>query len=209
MSSSSGSGRATIAEVIPKEWQAFLTSGEYAGTRASIQVDGSEVPVEFVARLEFLDERRLAIHVALAEGGRPAAVSQAPALVRRLTARERAVIALIAQGRETQDIAEALHVSPSTVRTHVRNSMSKLGAHTRAQLVALVVAGEEALQMTRADENGSDISPEGPGPGGSTSAGPRRSPRAWLVESGYEVRDAGARASSMPGMSPLASRVSI
>jgi DNA-binding NarL/FixJ family response regulator len=160
MSSSSGSGRATIAEAIPKEWQAFLTSGEYAGTRASIQVDGSEVPVEFVARLEFLDERRLAIHVALAEGGRPAAVSPAPALVRRLTARERAVIALIAQGRETQDIAEALHVSPSTVRTHVRNSMSKLGAHTRAQLVALVVAGEEALQMTRADENGSDISPD-------------------------------------------------
>jgi DNA-binding NarL/FixJ family response regulator len=54
------------------------------------------------------------------------------------------VIALIATGRETKDIAEALYVSPATVRTHVRNAMSKVGAHTRAQLVAAVIAGEDA-----------------------------------------------------------------
>jgi DNA-binding NarL/FixJ family response regulator len=160
MSASSRFARETIAEAIPKEWQSFLTTGEYAGTRASIRLGGSEVPVDLVARLEFLDERRLAIHVALAEDSPEAVVSPARALVRLLTARERAVITLIAMGRETQDIAEALHVSPATVRTHVRNSMSKLGAHTRAQLVALVIAGEEALQVTHADEKTADISPE-------------------------------------------------
>ena len=142
MSSPTAPRQTPIAAVIPKEWQTFLTSGEYAGTRASIQLNGSEVPVDFVARLEFLDERRLAIHVALAEDGPKADASPPHSPVRLLTPRERAVITLIATGRETQDIADALHVSPATVRTHVRNSMSKLGARTRAQLVALVIAGE-------------------------------------------------------------------
>jgi DNA-binding CsgD family transcriptional regulator len=142
----------TIAEALPKKWQTFLTSGEYGGTRASIRANGSEVPVDFVARLEFLDERRLAIHVALAEDGAPAGAGRARSLVHLLTARERAVITLIATGRETQEIADALNVSPATVRTHVRNSMAKLGAHTRAQLVALVLAGDEALEVTHAEE---------------------------------------------------------
>jgi DNA-binding CsgD family transcriptional regulator len=158
MSSSRRRGPAGITAAMPRRWQSFLTSGEYAGTRASIQVDGSEVPVEFVARLEFLDEHRLAIHVALAEDGRPDSVSSSLSLARLLTARERAVVALIATGRETQEIAEALHVSPATVRTHVRNSMSKLGAHTRAQLVALVIAGEDAVGVTHAGDGNSDIS---------------------------------------------------
>ena len=52
------------------------------------------------------------------------------------------MISLIAMGRGTQDIAETLHVAPSTVRTHVRNSMSKLGAHTRAQLVAVAMESQ-------------------------------------------------------------------
>ena len=145
MSDSGRRDRASIADVIPEEWRSFVTSGEYAGARASISVDGSQVPVDFVARLEFLDERRIAIHVALADG-RPPAMDGTPGspLARLLTPRERAVIALIATGRETRDIAEALYVSPATVRTHVRNAMSKVGAHTRAQLVAAVIAGEDA-----------------------------------------------------------------
>jgi DNA-binding NarL/FixJ family response regulator len=134
--------RKTITQLIPREWHAFIRSGEYAGTRASIQAAGSEVPVDFAARLEFVDERRIAIHVALAEDS-PRSLTPTP-LLAQLTRRERAVIALIAVGRETREIAELLHVSPETVRSHVRNSMSKLGAHTRAQLVALVMSGGHA-----------------------------------------------------------------
>jgi DNA-binding NarL/FixJ family response regulator len=152
MSSSKRAEPPTIAEALPREWQNFLTSGEFAGTRASIRANGSEVPVDLVARLEFLDERRLAIHVALAEDAHPAGAHAARSLVRLLTERERAVITLIATGRETREIAEALHVSPATVRTHVRNAMAKLGAHTRAQLVALVVAGDGALEVDHAEE---------------------------------------------------------
>ena len=154
MSASSRAEPPTIAEVLPKEWQAFLTSGEFAGTRASIRANGSEVPVDLVARLEFLDERRLAIHVALAgDGPPPTRAGAARSAVRLLTERERAVITLIATGRETQEIGEALHVSPATVRTHVRNAMAKLGAHTRAQLVALVLAGDEAHRATNTERS--------------------------------------------------------
>ena len=145
--------RERLALAIPDAWEAFLSSGEYAGARASIRAGESEVPVELVARLEFLDDRNLAIHLALAEGASPPPSSDQRALVRMLTARERAVISLIAMGRGTQDIAETLHVAPSTVRTHVRNSMSKLGAHTRAQLVAVAMDSQAPVLVAHTDDD--------------------------------------------------------
>jgi DNA-binding CsgD family transcriptional regulator len=134
-----------LALSIPHAWQRFLRSGQYAGARASLRAGGSEVPVELVARLEFVDDGHMAIDLELAE--RSPAVSSEQSLVDLLTARERSVITLIATGLETQQIAEALHVSPSTVRTHVRNSMAKVGAHTRAHLVAVAMAGQEQVPV--------------------------------------------------------------
>ena len=46
----------------------------------------------------------------------------------------------------SSEIAKVLNISSETVRTHVRNAMTKLGAHTRAQLVALVLSNERAVQ---------------------------------------------------------------
>jgi DNA-binding NarL/FixJ family response regulator len=54
-----------------------------------------------------------------------------------LTSREREVMALVAEGRSNDEIAEHLVVSPLTVRTHVHRSMAKLDARDRAQLVVL------------------------------------------------------------------------
>ncbi|NUT90980.1 MAG: response regulator transcription factor [Saccharothrix sp.] len=54
-----------------------------------------------------------------------------------LTAREREVMALAAEGRSNSEIARHLVVSPLTVRTHVQRAMTKLGARDRAQLVVL------------------------------------------------------------------------
>jgi DNA-binding CsgD family transcriptional regulator len=56
-----------------------------------------------------------------------------------LTAREREVVRRVALGASTRRIAADMYLSPATVRSHVRNAMVKTGAHTRAQLVAIVL----------------------------------------------------------------------
>jgi DNA-binding NarL/FixJ family response regulator len=61
-----------------------------------------------------------------------------------LSPREHEILALLADGLTGQTIAEQLFLSPETVRTHVRNATSKLGARTRVQAVALVVRGRSA-----------------------------------------------------------------
>lgn len=145
MSAPSRTGEQRVTVEIPDAWWRFLRSGEPAGARAPVGADGSDVPVELVARLEFVDERRVAIDVALTE--RPPDGTARKSLVQLLTPRERGVVSLIASGRETSEIARALYISPATVRTHVRNAMKKLGARTRAQLVAMAMAGPESLEL--------------------------------------------------------------
>ncbi len=52
-------------------------------------------------------------------------------------------------GKSGPDIAEILFISPATVRTHVRNAMGKLGARTRARLVAIVLTDRGVLARSR------------------------------------------------------------
>jgi DNA-binding CsgD family transcriptional regulator len=53
-----------------------------------------------------------------------------------LTNREREILALVHDGYTNADIAKHLHVSPTTVRTHLANVFSRLGVHTRTGAVA-------------------------------------------------------------------------
>jgi DNA-binding NarL/FixJ family response regulator len=52
-----------------------------------------------------------------------------------LTAREAEVLALIAQGASNAEIAAAFMIAPTTVKTHINNLFSKIGAQTRADAV--------------------------------------------------------------------------
>jgi DNA-binding NarL/FixJ family response regulator len=54
-----------------------------------------------------------------------------------LTDREREVLALVAYGLSNEEIAERLHLSPLTVKTHINRAMTKLGVRDRAQLVVI------------------------------------------------------------------------
>ena len=58
----------------------------------------------------------------------------------RLSMRERAVLAGLAVGQATEEIAETLVLSPHTVRSHVKTAMRKLNARTRAQAVAIALS---------------------------------------------------------------------
>jgi DNA-binding NarL/FixJ family response regulator len=62
---------------------------------------------------------------------------------RVLTAREREILSLLAEGLTGEQIAETLVLSPETVRTHVRNAMARLGAKTRVHALALALQGGE------------------------------------------------------------------
>lgn len=69
-----------------------------------------------------------------------------------LTEREREVLTMIATGLSNQEMAEALTVSPLTVKTHVSRILTKLGARDRAQLV--IHAYESGLVRPRPEARG-------------------------------------------------------
>jgi DNA-binding NarL/FixJ family response regulator len=54
-----------------------------------------------------------------------------------LSPREREVLALVAAGQTNKAIAEALYVSPNTVKTHVTSLLHKLRVDSRVQLAAI------------------------------------------------------------------------
>ncbi|MCB0951481.1 MAG: response regulator transcription factor [Microthrixaceae bacterium] len=51
-----------------------------------------------------------------------------------LTAREEEVLSTVARGRTNAEIADELHISMSTVKTHLASLMSKLGARNRVEI---------------------------------------------------------------------------
>ena len=91
-------------------------------------------PDELVARL-----RRLLIRSDLAARGNG---EQARDLF-GLTSREQDILMLLADGIGQKAIAEELVLSPKTVATHIQRILAKLGAHSRAEAVA--VAHREGL----------------------------------------------------------------
>ena len=69
-----------------------------------------------------------------------------------LTAREREVLRLVAQGQTNREVARSLWISPATVRRHLENAFEKLGVRSRAAAVARVfgAVARENRELTRA-----------------------------------------------------------
>lgn len=65
--------------------------------------------------------------------------NQPPAPGLDLTEREREVLILMIEGLNNTQIAGRLSVSPSTIKSHVSNILSKLGATSRTEAVALAL----------------------------------------------------------------------
>lgn len=86
------------------------------------------------ALAERLDQALAGMHAAHPVTGRAMGADAS-----RLSEREREVLAHIAAGRSNKAIAEALFVSPNTVKTHVASLLRKLDAHSRAQLATIAV----------------------------------------------------------------------
>jgi DNA-binding CsgD family transcriptional regulator len=135
------------------EWKEALERGDAFGDISLRRSDGGTVDVGYAAHPEIVTGRRLVLFVAIRIGRR----TRTEARARRrghsgpgaLSEREREVIALVAEGRTGPEIARELHISHDTVRTHVRNAQSKLGARSRAQLVAMTLGEGHHLAPRR------------------------------------------------------------
>lgn len=87
----------------------------------------------------------------LATFSRPAASTPAEPLD-RLTEREEQVLLTVARGRTNAEIADQLHISLSTVKTHLGSLMAKLSARNR---VEIAMWAYETGRMESADDDSS------------------------------------------------------
>jgi PAS domain S-box-containing protein len=124
-----------------KEWRTSLVGPDFFGQVDLVRADGGRVTVEYAAHPEVVTGRRLVLLVALqtTRRGRDLRFPRKPQGASSLSRREIEIVGLIADGRTSAEIADALSLSANTVRTHVRNAMVKLAVHSRAQLVAKVM----------------------------------------------------------------------
>jgi DNA-binding CsgD family transcriptional regulator len=126
-------------------WGTFIRDGTQQGTFELLMPDGHRVEVEYSATASVAPGRHLSI-LMFPPGRSDRIAGSRPSSV--LSAREREVLALIAMGESSARIAATLHVSPSTVETHVRHCLEKLGARNRAHAIALGLRdGEISIEL--------------------------------------------------------------
>jgi len=65
-----------------------------------------------------------------------------------LTPREKEVLRRIVAGQSTGQMACEMNIATSTLRTYVKNVLSKIGAHTRLQAAALASQGDLQNELT-------------------------------------------------------------
>jgi PAS domain S-box-containing protein len=132
----------------PRQWAAALARSRFTGHAEMLRADGSTVDVQWGATTEIVTGRRLVLVVALSISGRGRGIRGAaapPPGRRALSDREREIVRLVALGGTGPEIADELQISHNTVRTHLRNSMTRMGARSRAHLVAKALAEGHAL----------------------------------------------------------------
>ena len=121
--------------VLESLWAEFKADEKQHGAYEVLRADGSRTMVEYRATWNFGPGQHLL--VAREIGRRQDQLwdrACAP-----LTHREREVLQLAADGRSPPAIADALYLSPHTVRTHLQHIHAKLGVRDRASAVAVAM----------------------------------------------------------------------
>jgi PAS domain S-box-containing protein len=123
----------------PAEWAGLLDEGRFTGEAALLCADGGIVAVQWGASAEGATGHRLVLFVALSTsrwGRHFRSVGESPDEPTALSDRQREIVQLVALGLSGPEIADELQIAHETVRTHVRTAKERLGARSRAHLVA-------------------------------------------------------------------------
>ena len=99
-----------------------------------LSADGERISVDISSVPLMQGHRCVGVFGQLADVGEAAEEHPVPP---HLTPRQSEVLRLLARGYSTKQIARELHLSPETVRNHVRHLLNALGVHTRLEAVAL------------------------------------------------------------------------
>ena len=135
--------------VTQEQWAQSLGLGNFAGAAGLVTADDLVVGIQWGAHVEIVTGQRRILFVALSTSRwgerfrRDTDADVDPA--DSLSPREKEIVHLVALGLTGPEIADELHISHDTVRTHVRNAMSKLHARSRAHLVARALAEGHTL----------------------------------------------------------------
>ena len=120
-----------------EEWAATVMTHQFTGEADLLCADGSRVAVQWAATSEIVTGRRLVLFVVLSTSRWGRQFRRAPQPESgALSEREHEIVRLVALGSTGPEIADELLIANDTVRTHIRNAMTKVGARSRAHLVA-------------------------------------------------------------------------
>jgi PAS domain S-box-containing protein len=131
---------AELRDGLDELWSEFLAQGHMTGRYRLELPNGRELDLHYSATANVLPGRHLGIIITLLNEAVP---DGAEPTDEHLTRREREVVRHVAGGATTAEIAAVLYISPTTVDTHVRKAMARLGAKNRAHLIALAFQRRE------------------------------------------------------------------
>ena len=132
----------------PRQWAAALGRRRFTGEGRWCARTGRRCVSSGAPQQRMVTGRRLVLVVALSISGRGRGLRLAEASDAgraALSDRQREIVRLVALGRTSPEIADELQISHNTVRTHLRNAMKRVGARSRAQLVAKALGEGHAL----------------------------------------------------------------
>lgn len=129
-----------LLDQVPALYQAFLEAGSLSGNFTMLDGNGNPVEFSYSASANVMPGLHLSILIPLEETDPELDVAeQTNNHPTALTDREKEVLTLLALGETNSTIAEQLHLSPETVRSHTRSARLRLGARSRSHAIALAL----------------------------------------------------------------------
>ena len=128
-----------LLDQVPALYQAFLDAGSLSGNFTMLDGNGEKVELSFSSSANVVPGLHLSILIPLEELDPELDVAEEVNHPTELTEREKEVLTMLALGETNSTIAEKLHLSPETVRSHTRSARLRLGARSRSHAIAIAL----------------------------------------------------------------------